>query len=100
MTERHIKQMRKAAGEVSDFLKALGNENRLLVLCILLDGEKNVSDINAEIDLSPSALSQHLAWLREAGLVKTRRVSQTIFYQLADKRVIEILMVLKKLFCN
>jgi DNA-binding transcriptional ArsR family regulator len=100
MAERPIKQMRKAASHVSDFLKTLANENRLLVLCILLEGEKSVGEINEEIDLSPSALSQHLAWLRGAGLVKTRRESQTIYYQLADKRVTELLALLKKQFCN
>ena len=100
MAERPVKQMRKSAGDVSAFLKTLANENRLLILCVLLEGEKSVSELNAEIDLSPSALSQHLAWLRESSLVKTRREAQTIYYQLADKRVLEVMMVLKKLFCH
>lgn len=94
------KQMRKHAGEVSEFLKILANENRLLVLCTLLEGEKNVGEINAQIDLSASALSQHLAWLREAKLVTTRREAQTIYYQLVDQRVSEVMMVLKKTFCE
>jgi DNA-binding transcriptional ArsR family regulator len=100
MAERPIKQMRKSAGNVSDFLKTLANENRLLVLCVLLEGEKSVGELNAEIDLSPSALSQHLAWLREANLVSTRREAQTIYYKLADKRVTELMMLLKKQFCS
>jgi DNA-binding transcriptional ArsR family regulator len=100
MTELTTKQMRKHAGEVSEFLKILANENRLLVLCTLLEGEKSVGEINAQIDLSASALSQHLAWLREAKLVTTRRESQTIYYQLVDQRVSEVMMVLKKIFCE
>jgi len=98
--QRPIKQMRKSATEVSDFLKTLANENRLLVLCVLLEGEKSVGELNAEIDLSPSALSQHLAWLREAKLVKTRRESQSIYYQLADARVTKVMRLLKELFCS
>lgn len=100
MTESPLKQMRRNAAEVSDFLRSLANESRLLVLCALLDGEQSVGELNAHVDLSPSALSQHLAWLREGGLVQTRREAQTIYYSLADKRVKEVLTVLKKQFCK
>lgn len=68
-----IDEMRQHAGEATTFLKTLANENRLLILCVLLEGESQVGQLNARIALSPSALSQHLAWLREAGLVSTRR---------------------------
>lgn len=95
-----MKQMRRHAGEVSEFLKILANENRLMLLCTLLEGEKSVSELNKQVDISASALSQHLAWLREAKLVSTRRESQTIYYQLADQRVMEVMMVLKKTFCE
>jgi DNA-binding transcriptional ArsR family regulator len=95
-----IEEMRQHAGGAADFLKILANENRLLVLCTLLTGEQNVGQMNNQIDLSPSALSQHLASLREAGLVKTRRESQTIYYQLADDRVMQIMALLKQLFCS
>lgn len=100
MAENPLKQMRRHAGEVSDFLRSLGNENRLLLLCALLDGEQSVTELNTHVDLSPSALSQHLAWLREGGLVTTRREAQTIYYSLADDRVAEVLDMLKKLFCK
>lgn len=100
MTTAPIDQMRGRAGEVADFLKALANENRLLVLCVLLEGEQSVGQLNGRIDLSPSALSQHLAWLREAGFVQTRRESQTIYYQLTDARVTEVMALLKQLFCT
>lgn len=95
-----VTDMRKHASEVSDFLKSLANENRLLVLCALLEGERSVGEINALIDLSPSALSQHLGWLREAELVSTRREAQTIYYRLADKRVKAVMSTLKQQFCR
>jgi DNA-binding transcriptional ArsR family regulator len=99
MTATPIDQMRGRAGEVTGFLKALANENRLLILCVLLEGEQSVGQLNGRIDLSPSALSQHLAWLREAGFVQTRRESQTIYYQLTDARVTDVMALLKQLFC-
>lgn len=95
-----LKQMRRNAAEVSDFLRTLSNENRLLILCALVDGEQSVSELNTHVDLSPSALSQHLSWLREGGLVQTRREAQTIYYSLADARVAKVLGLLKKLFCS
>jgi DNA-binding transcriptional ArsR family regulator len=94
-----LEAMREHASEAAMFLKTLANEQRLRVLCALLEGEHNVGQLNAKVDLSPSALSQHLAWLREAGLVSTRRESQTIYYQLTDNRVMKIMGVLKELFC-
>lgn len=100
MQDSAIEQMRSHALDVAAFLKALANENRLLILCSLLDGEKNVGQINRSITLSPSALSQHLAWLRDAGLVTTRRQSQVIFYQITDNRVVQVMTVLKQLFCE
>lgn len=95
-----FKQMRRNATEVSDFLRTLSNENRLLILCALVDGEQSVGELNTHVDLSPSALSQHLSWLREGGLVQTRREAQTIYYSLADARVAKVLGLLRKLFCS
>lgn len=100
MAAMPIDQMRDRAGEVADFLKTLANENRLLILCVLLEGEQTVGQLNSRIDLSPSALSQHLAWLREAGFVKTRREAQTIYYQLTNERVMQVMALLKQLFCE
>lgn len=95
-----IDEMRVHAAEVVGFLKTLANENRLLILCVLLEGECQVAELNARLDLSPSALSQHLAWLREAGFVSTRREAQAIFYRIDDPRVQQILSMLKQLFCE
>jgi DNA-binding transcriptional ArsR family regulator len=92
-------EMREHAGDAAQFLKTLANEQRLLILCALVEGEQNVGQLNSNVDLSPSALSQHLAWLREAKFVSTRRESQAIYYQLSDERVMKIMGVLKALFC-
>ena len=86
--------MRGHAGDAAHLLKALANEKRLMMLCLLADGERSVGELNAELDLSQSALSQHLAVLRADGLVETRRDAQTIYYALAagpGKRIIETL---------
>jgi DNA-binding transcriptional ArsR family regulator len=92
--------MRTGVGPAVTFLKALGNEHRLMVLCQLHDGEKSVSELEALIGLSQSALSQHLARLRQKGLVQTRRESQTIYYSLAGSETTQIIGVLADLFCE
>lgn len=80
-------------------LKAMAAPPRLMVLCNLVGGERSVGELLDEIPLSPSALSQHLAVLREEGLVSTRREAQTIFYSLASGPAMEIISVLHANFC-
>ena len=92
--------MAERAGEVEIVLKQIANANRLMILCKLIEGEYSVGELNELIPLSQSALSQHLAKLREAELVVTRRESQTIYYQLADPRVTSIIKTLYKLYCS
>jgi len=87
------------AGEAAQLLKALGNEQRLLILCQLLDGPLSVGEINQRIQLSQSALSQHLALLRELGLVETRREAQSIYYSLPDGPVLRIMALLQDMYC-
>lgn len=88
------------AVEAARFLKTLANEHRLLVLChLLIYGEMTVNALVAEVGLSQSALSQHLARLREDGLVTYRRESQTLFYRVCDERALRLLAVLKDIFC-
>ncbi|MGE3970978.1 MAG: ArsR/SmtB family transcription factor [Porticoccaceae bacterium] len=90
-----------AHAEVAEaLLKAMGNRNRLMVLCTLHDGELSVGELNARIPLSQSALSQHLATLRRAGLVATRRESQTIYYRLGDAAASAVIATLHGLFCQ
>jgi DNA-binding transcriptional ArsR family regulator len=88
------------AAEAAQFLKLLANEHRLLVLCHLMAaGEASVSSLVDQVGLSQSALSQHLAKLREDGLVTFRRDSQTLFYRVCDARAERVLAVLKDIFC-
>ena len=89
------------AAEAAQFLKLLANEHRLLVLCHLLAaGEASVSSLVGQSGLSQSALSQHLAKLREARLVATRRESQTIHYRIADLKAQRLLRVLHDIYCR
>jgi ArsR family transcriptional regulator len=88
------------AQEVSAILKQLSNPYRLMILCSLSDNELTVGDLNQRIELSQSALSQHLAKLRESNIVATRRESQTIFYRIANPKIEELLRVLHEKFCR
>lgn len=90
----------ESAQHVSTILKQLSNPYRLMVLCCLADGELTVGDLNEQIDLSQSALSQHLAKLRESEIVATRRESQTIYYRIANQKISYLLEVLQKQFCE
>ena len=92
-------QFAAKAGEEAALLKALAHEARLMVLCQLLDGECAAGALQEMSGLSQSALSQHLARLREEGLVATRREAQTIYYRLADPKVERVLDTLAALYC-
>jgi DNA-binding transcriptional ArsR family regulator len=94
-----VAAVQEHAGEAAALLKALASEQRLLVLCCLLEGPRSVGEINERVSLSQSALSQHLAVLREAGLVNTDRQSQTIHYSLAPGPTVRIMEVLYSEFC-
>lgn len=91
--------IRAHAQAAAALLKALANENRLMILCTLMSGEMSVSDLNAVVPLSQSALSQHLAGLREAGLVTTRKESQTVYYRLNGTEASQVISVLKSIYC-
>ena len=93
-------EMKEHATEASQLLKALANENRLMILCSLAQGEMHVSQLNERLDLSQSALSQHLAWLRREHLVTTRRDAQTIFYSLQGTKAKEVIDVLQSIYCS
>lgn len=95
----NLPELRESARQASDLLKALSNENRLLVMCNLCDGELTVGELQKRIGVSQSALSQHLARLRHDDLVQTRRESQTIYYSLMDDKVSRLIAVLYELYC-
>lgn len=92
--------MRKHGGNAARLLKTLANEKRLIVLCLLVEGERSVGELNAELDLSQSALSQHLAILRADGLVDTRREAQTIYYTMAKGPARKIIETLHDIYCG
>lgn len=91
--------MQAQSENASKLLKALANPQRLRILCLLIEQEMTVGQINEQVDLSQSALSQHLAILREKDLVTTRRQAQTVFYRVAEGPVTSIIQTLHDLYC-
>ncbi len=98
MSATKIIELEENAGEASRFLKSVANENRLLILCHLVDGEKSVGELEAALDLRQPNLSQQLARLREDGLVTARRVSKRVYYSIAAPRTRQMLELLCALF--
>lgn len=92
--------MRRHAGHAARLLKALGNEKRLQLLCLLVDGERTVGELNSRLDLSQSALSQHLALLRNDGLVDARREAQAVYYSLSPGPAQHVLETLHGIYCG
>jgi DNA-binding transcriptional ArsR family regulator len=90
--------MHRNADRTARLLKLLANPQRLRVLCLLADGEYSVSELNERIGLSQPALSQHLSKLRDNGLVKTRRESQTIYYRLNSEPVRRLIASLQGIY--
>ena len=93
-------KLEQNAEKASTLLKSMSHPSRLMVLCHLMGGECPVSVLNQAVPLSQSALSQHLAALRRADLVATRRESQIIYYRLKSQAVAEILGALYRIYCN
>ncbi|MDF2180091.1 metalloregulator ArsR/SmtB family transcription factor [Aliiglaciecola sp. CAU 1673] len=87
------------AAQAAAFLRSLGNEHRLQILCRLALGEMNVGELHKPFDLSPSSFSQHLAVLREQGLVKCRKEAQTVYYSIKDPDTLKFMQMLKDKFC-
>ena len=94
-----LDEMQMHATQAANLLKALANENRLMIMCTLLNGELSVGELNAKVPLSQSALSQHLASLRDAGLVSTRKEAQTVYYQVCGNEASKIIAVLQSIYC-
>ena len=96
-----LEALERQATEVADILRTLANERRLMILCKLVEwGEGNVSTLAQAVGLSQSALSQHLAKMRDEGIVTTRRESQTIWYRVADPRIERLFATLYELHCK
>ena len=95
----NMEDIRANAGRAAELLKSMSNPARLMVLCQLTEGEKSVGELEAMVPLSQSALSQHLALLRQRNLVTTRRSGQMIYYSLAGVEASAVLSTLYGLFC-
>lgn len=93
-------RMRAHAADAARLLKALAHETRLMILCLLADGELSVGELNARLGLSQSALSQHLAVLRTDGLVSTRRDAQHVYYSLAGTHATRVIETLHDIYCR
>lgn len=87
------------AAQAAKLLRALANERRLTILCQLTAGERSVGELQPRVGLSQSALSQHLAVLREEGVVATRREGQTIWYRILDPAAVKVVATLAEIFC-
>ena len=96
---KDIDMLRRNADAAARLLKMLSHAGRLRVLCLLAAGELSVGEINARVDLSQSALSQHLAKLREEGLVTTRRDGQTIYYRVHSGLAQQVIASLHRIYC-
>jgi len=88
------------SAEAADLLAAMGNQKRMMILCILADGEMQVGALAEKVDLSQSALSQHLAKLRSRNLVRTRREAQAIYYSICSQPVRQMLKTLTDIYCR
>lgn len=97
---RELDRMVGNAKRASEFLKALAHENRLMILCILAEGEKSVSELEEFLALRQPTVSQQLARLRADGLVSTRRDGKTIYYNLASEEARTIIGAIYDVFCR
>ena len=93
-------EMKTHAAEAAALLKELANPSRLRLLCQLVDGEKPVGELCRAIDLSQSAVSQHLARLREARLVDTEKRGQMVYYRLCNMEAHALLSTLYLIYCK
>jgi DNA-binding transcriptional ArsR family regulator len=95
-----LTRMMRKARDASDFLKALAHENRLLLLCLLAERERSVTELEELLSLRQTTVSQQLARLRLDDLVTTRRDGRTVYYSLADDRLKQFIGVIYDMFCK
>lgn len=97
--ELDIEQMREAAGQATAMLRVMANEDRLMLLCQLTQGEACVSELEQLLGIRQPTLSQQLAILRTEEIVSTRREGKKIFYRVSDARAVSVLATLYDLYC-
>ncbi|KII77435.1 ArsR/SmtB family transcription factor [Vibrio renipiscarius] len=96
----NVQEMEKNSTQAVVLLKAMANERRLQILCLLHNKEMSVGELCSKLALSQSALSQHLAWLRRDGLVHTRKEAQTVYYTLSSDEVKSMIELLHNIYCQ
>lgn len=99
LTRFDMAQFEASASAAARLLRVLASERRLMILCQLGDGERSVGELQPRVGLSQSALSQHLAVLRDEAIVATRRDGQTIWYRIADPAAVQVVATLAEIFC-
>ncbi|MCF1741666.1 ArsR/SmtB family transcription factor [Paradevosia shaoguanensis] len=99
MIKMEIARLESKAEEATVLLTAMANPKRLLILCKLLDGERNVSELGEKVGLAQSPLSQHLSKLRAWNMVKTRRDGQQVYYTIASDEVRQVIETLYRIYC-
>jgi DNA-binding transcriptional ArsR family regulator len=97
---KDIDVLMEQARKAGDLLKALSHESRLLILCILVEGEKSVSELEELLSMPQAAVSQQLARLRFDRLVQTRREGRMVYYSIADPEVARLVELLYEFFCK
>nr|WP_256663220.1 metalloregulator ArsR/SmtB family transcription factor [Stutzerimonas degradans] len=95
-----IQRLRESAAAAGQLLRTLANPDRLLLLCQLSQGERNVSDMEQLLGIQQPTLSQQLAVLRREGLVETRRDGKQIFYRIASPEALAVIATLYQLYCG
>ena len=100
LTEREVAALRESASQACTLLKALANEDRLLLLCQLVQGERNVSELESLTGIRQPSLSQQLGVLRDEGLVATRRQGKYVYYRMASYEVSQVMKPLSSLYCG
>ena len=96
----NITDLANSSDRASEFLKSLANAQRLRILCLIMEGERPVGEIAEAVGANQSSVSQNLALMRREGLVVPRRSGQTIYYRLADKRLVKMFRLLNDMFCK
>ncbi|MBI4723706.1 MAG: helix-turn-helix transcriptional regulator [Rhodomicrobium sp.] len=96
----NLDQIMGSARQASHFLKALSHETRLLLLCLLAQGERSVTDLENVLSLRQPTVSQQLARLRLDGLVSARRDGKAIYYSIADDDIRKVIALIYEIFCK
>ena len=95
-----MEELQENARRAAGLLKAMSNPSRLVILCQLAEGERSVGELEDEVGITQSGISQHLAVLRREHVVNSRRDKQTVFYSLASEDVVALMHTLHDVFCK